>query len=58
MNEDKNDNNADASIDVDVLHDYLAYFTERNPKELDMKYMKKKVAFKPTKLSHKLTLLS
>jgi hypothetical protein len=58
MTEDKNDNNAHTSIDVDVLHDYLAYFTESNPKELDMKYMKKKVGFKPSKLSHKLTLLS
>lgn len=45
-------------IDVDVIHDYLSYFSEGNAKELIGRKIKRKSRFQRTNIDHRLTLLA
>ena len=58
MHEDISDNKDHASFDLDVLHDYLSYFSENNPKELNQRYLKKNVEVKTLRFTDRLTMFS
>ena len=58
MHEDISDNKDHASFDLDVLHDYLSYFSENNPKELNQRYLKKKNEAKTLRFTHSLITFS